>query len=133
LIGIRRPQPKEIAMFRRKEAVADVINLILGIMLFATPWFFGFMAATPATHSAWVSGFLITLAAVVALIAFAEWEEWLVLVFGLWAIVAPWVLGFAATNALATQAHFTVGIIVALLAAWELWRGAQAGNSHHLR
>jgi hypothetical protein len=108
-------------MFQRKEAIADVINLVLGVILFATPWYFGFMSGGPA-QSAWVTGVLIALAAIVALIAFAEWEEWLALLFGLWAIVAPWVLGFAGTNMSATQAHFVIGILVALLAAWELWR-----------
>ncbi len=106
----------------RKEAIADVINLVLGIGLFATPWFFGFVSGTPATRSAWISGGLIALAAIVALIAFAEWEEWIALAFGLWTVVAPWVLGFVATNMAATQAHFVVGILVAALATWELWK-----------
>jgi hypothetical protein len=106
----------------RREAIADVLNLLLGLGLFATPWLFGFMATSAATESAWVSGFLIVLMALVALIAFAIWEEWLALLFGLWAIAAPWVIGFAATNATATQAHFIIGVAVALIAAWELWR-----------
>ncbi|HLL28645.1 MAG TPA: SPW repeat protein [Xanthobacteraceae bacterium] len=106
----------------RKEAIADVINPVLGIGLLSAPWYFGFMSGGPATESAWISGVLIAIAAVVALIAFAEWEEWIALLFGLWAIVAPWVLGFASTNMIATQAHFVVGILVALLAVWELWQ-----------
>src|SRR5437868_12989046 len=114
---------KEVAMFQwRKEAIADVINLVLGIGLFATPWFFNFVSAMPANRSAWISGLLIALAAIVALIAFAEWEEWIALAFGLWTMVAPWVLGFVGTNTAATQAHFVIGILVAALAAWELWK-----------
>ena len=40
----------------------------------------------------------------------------------LWTMVAPWVLGFVGTNTAATQAHFVIGILVAALAAWELWK-----------
>jgi hypothetical protein len=43
------------------------------------------------------------------------------LIAGLWAIISPWVVGFSGvTNAMWT--HVVVGIIVAVLAAGELWR-----------
>jgi cytochrome b561 len=47
------------------------------------------------------------------------WEEWLNLIAGLWAIVSPWVLGFQGTPAVTV--HVVIGIIVAVLAAVELW------------
>jgi len=55
-----------------------------------------------------------------ALVAFTQWEEWANLVLGVWAIVAPWLLGFASAG-YATYAHLAVGMVVALLAAVELW------------
>jgi len=56
---------------------------------------------------------------IAALAAFAEWEEWLNLVAGFWAIASPWVLGFQETTAMTV--HVVIGVIVAALAAAELW------------
>ena len=47
------------------------------------------------------------------------WEEWLNLIVGTWVLVSPWVLGFAGTTA--TRVHFVIGVIVAVLAALEIW------------
>jgi hypothetical protein len=38
---------------------------------------------------------------------------------GIWVLVSPWVLGFAGTTAM--QVHVVIGIIVAVLAALEIW------------
>jgi SPW repeat len=102
----------------RNEAYVDVINLILGAWLFVTPWIFGF--AGNAAVNAWIVGALIALVAIAALMAFTEWEEWVNLVLAIWAFVAPWNLGFD-SNTAAMANHVIVGIIVAVLAAVELW------------
>ncbi len=103
----------------RNESFVDVVNLILGAWLFATPWFYGF-AFCAAGLNAWIMGGLIALLAIAALAAFAEWEEWINLLLGLWVLVAPWALGFA-ENVDAMGNHVVVGIVVAALAAIELW------------
>ncbi|MGB2598338.1 MAG: SPW repeat protein [Pseudolabrys sp.] len=38
---------------------------------------------------------------------------------GAWVLVSPWVLGFAGTTAM--RVHFVIGVIVAVLAALEIW------------
>jgi hypothetical protein len=99
--------------------LCDVANLILGAILFLSPWMFGFDAAR-ASGNAHISGIVIAVLAVAALAAFATWEEWLNLVVGLWALVSPWVLGFeGATTAM--RVHVVIGAAVAILAAIELW------------
>jgi SPW repeat len=103
----------------RNEAFVDVVNLILGAWLFATPWIFGF-AGGFAGWNAWIAGALIALVALAALTAFTEWEEWANLLLGLWVIVAPWNLGFEGVTA-AVANHEIVGITVVVLAAIELW------------
>src|ERR1700754_3237688 len=71
-----------------------------------------------------VSGQLvIAVLAIAALAAFAVWEEWLNLIVGLWVLVSPWVLGFQGTTA--RTVHVIVGILVAILAAIELWLMSQ--------
>jgi hypothetical protein len=112
----------EVAMHMQKwrnEAFVDVVNLILGVWLFVTPWIFDF-AGGAAGWNAWIIGALIALIAIAALMAFTEWEEWANLVLGLWAIVAPYNLGFEG-NKQALANHLIVGIAVAVLAAVELW------------
>jgi SPW repeat-containing protein len=98
--------------------LCDVANLILGSVLFISPWIFAF-ASGAQSQNAYISGIVIAVLAIAALAAFATWEEWLNLIAGLWVIVSPWVLGFQGTTAMTV--HVIVGILVALLAAIELW------------
>ena len=78
--------------------LCDVANLVLGAFLFFSPWIFGFAAGAESAN-AFISGIVIVALSIAALTAFAVWEEWLNLIVGLWVIVSPWVLGFAASSA----------------------------------
>ncbi len=99
--------------------LCDVANLILGAFLLLSPWIFGFDAG-PTSQNAVIAGIVIAILAIAALAAFAVWEEWLNLIVGLWVVVSPWVLGFhGATKAMTV--HVIVGVLVAVLAAIELW------------
>jgi hypothetical protein len=98
--------------------LCDVANLILGGVLFISPWLFPF-AAGGQSQNAILSGIVIAVLAIAALAAFATWEEWLNLIAGLWVVVSPWVLGFQGTTAMTV--HVAIGIVVAVLAAIELW------------
>jgi hypothetical protein len=100
------------------EKLCDVANLILGAVLLFAPWIFGF-AAGAETQNAWITGIVIAGLSIAALAAFAVWEEWLNLVAGLWAIAAPWMLGFQASTAMTV--HVVIGVLVVALAAAELW------------
>src|SRR5260370_8841753 len=92
----------------------DVANLILGAILFFSPWMFGF-----DSPNAYIAGIAIAALAIAALAAFAIWEEWLNLIVGLWTLVSPWILGFQGTTAMTV--HVVIGAAVAILAAIELW------------
>jgi len=98
--------------------LCDVANLILGAVLFVSPWMFGFDAGS-ASANANIAGVAIAALAIAALAAFAVWEEWLNLIVGLWTLVSPWVLGFQGTTAMTV--HVAIGAAVAILAAIELW------------
>jgi len=96
----------------------DVANLILGAALFLSPWTFD-TASGPASINSWIIGFAIAALAIDAIAAFARWEEWLNLALGLWTAAAPFVLGFQGTTAMTV--HLIIGVLVAALAALELW------------
>jgi hypothetical protein len=115
----------EVAMEWKNEILCDVLNLILGAFLFFSPWIFGF-ASGAQSQNAMISGIVIAVLSIAALAAFMAWEEWLNLVVGLWVLVSPWILGFADT--IAMQVHVVVGILVAIIAAVELWVMHRAGR-----
>jgi SPW repeat len=100
----------------------DVANLILGAILFFSPWMFGFGAGM-SSENAYIAGIVIAGLAIAALAAFAVWEEWLNLIVGLWVLVSPWVLGFQGTTAMTV--HVIIGAAVAIIAAIELWMMSQ--------
>ena len=98
--------------------LCDVGNLILGGILFLSPWIFKYPAGAES-QNALVTGVIIVALSIAALAAFAVWEEILNLIAGLWLIVSPWVLKFSGSTAM--RVNVIMGIIVAVLAAIELW------------
>ena len=104
----------------KKEAVSDVINLVLGAWLFLTPWIFGFASEPAAAWTAWLSGIAVMVFAIAALAAFAEWEEWSNLALGVWVAVSAWIVGFAGLLT-ATWVHLLTGIAVVVVAGVRLW------------
>lgn len=115
----------------------DSANLVLGVWLVSSPWALQFTANERALWNAYVLGVIIAVAAIAALVKFQEWEEWADMVFGVWLIVSPWVLGFGTTMAgteagapvagteagafAATWNFVVVGVLTIGLAAWSIW------------
>ena len=85
-----------------------------------SPWLLGFSYET-AGLNAWASALVLGLVSVVAVLSYAEWEEWLDLALGVWILGSPWVLNFPADSA-ATKVHVMIGLIVTVLAVAELWK-----------
>jgi hypothetical protein len=102
----------------RKESILDVYKLALGCILFASPWM---VAATHGVmgHEAWIAGAIAVAVSLAALIVFADWEEWLLLVLGVWLVISPLVLGFENTKAVTINVG--LGFVIAYLAAMELF------------
>jgi hypothetical protein len=114
---------------RTEETAPDIVNVIVGLCLASTPWVLAFTHEAHAATNAVLVGGAIALIAIGALVSFKEWEEWLNLVLGIWAIFAPWLLSFSA-NRSATYAHVIAGIIVAIVAAAKLrWVRAHASTA----
>lgn len=113
----------------------DWVVLALGAWLFLAPFFMGYASLSgPAAWNSYVLGALVAAFAIAAL-----WqpespsEEWVNLVLGLWLVIAPFVLGFYATEAVAAWNHFIVGILVVGDAVWSMVIQSKAGGSvpHH--
>jgi SPW repeat len=98
--------------------LCDVVNLVLGSVLFFSPWLFD-LSSGAQWQTASIVGIVIAVLSIAALAAFAVWEEWFILIAALALIVAPWFLGFQ--NSAAMSIDVIIGVIVAMLAAFEVW------------
>ncbi len=98
--------------------LCDVVNLILGMVLFFSPWEFD-LSAGAQWQTASVIGIVIAVLSIAALAAFAVWEEWLNVIAALALIVSPWLLGFQNSGAMTIDV--VIGGLVAVLAAFEVW------------
>jgi hypothetical protein len=105
-----------------EDMVTDIVAALAGIGLFVMPWLLGFATATAAAWNAWIVGAAVLVVALFALYQVAQWQPWAYLLLGLWAIAAPWLLGFPAL-AVAMYSHLVAGIVVVVIAAIELWFG----------
>jgi SPW repeat-containing protein len=102
----------------RREAVLDLYNCLLAVLLFASPWLFR-LTNSSAKADMWAAGVAIAAISLASIAAYATWEEWANVMLGIWLVASPWVLGFAHTRAM----HFSIGIgiVVAFFALIELW------------
>lgn len=115
----------------RSDRWRDWVMLVLAVWLFLSPWILGFTGVQliegeavaglgAAAWNAWILGIVIGALAIWAITSFAEWHDWANGVLGIWLVVAPWILGFAAVSA-AVWNHVIVGLVIVLAADWELW------------
>ena len=108
----------------RRERFPDWVNLVLAVLLFLSPWAFGFSGEQAAAFDAWACGIVVGVLSIAAIVRFAEWEEWINLALGVWLVVSPWLLGFTALG-YALWTNVILGVLIAAVAAWELW------TTHH--
>lgn len=110
------------------EALVGVVNLFLGAFLFFSPWIFGFKSEL-GWHTSWMAGATISILPIASIVDILEFvsiseffdsEEWINLAIGLWLAACPWILRFH-EDAAAMQVHLVVGLIIAAIAAIELW------------
>ena len=103
----------------------DWCGMLLGLMIALSPWF-----PTEPDHgtdaergfvilNAFAVGILVFGVAQLEYVALQRWEEVAELLAGLWLIASPYVLGYSGTLAIW---HISLGGLVALLAALQLWQ-----------
>ena len=104
---------------RTEDMALNGLTILLGVTLTLTPWYLDLGYETAAARNAFACGGAITFIAVLALGVTYEWEEYLNLALGLWAVLAPWARGFAEVRS-AMGVHVIVGLAVAVMAGAEL-------------
>ena len=97
----------------------DWISWVLGFWLCISPWALLYSLDAHATENAVIVGALLILTEVITLSVFESWEEWINVAIGAWLIASAWVLPLTST---AARVNFvSVGVLVVLLAVYELW------------
>jgi len=96
----------------------DIALMVLGAAIMISPMFVEAGTSTVVASTALVGAALVILGGLEQL-ALRRWEEFLVLIGGLWMIAAPFVLNYGAP--LRTW-HFVLGAAVAVLAILVLWQ-----------
>jgi hypothetical protein len=105
----------------RTDVTINAADAVLGGILFLSPWLLGYSHEAWAALNARLSGGMVVLLALLAVIWTDDWEEWLNVMAGLWIAGAPWLLWFE--NLLSARwTHVIVGVCIVAMAVFELYR-----------
>jgi hypothetical protein len=96
-------------------AWAGWINLILGIWLIISPWVVGYSAHGTALGNNVVLGILVLIAGIVATSTPSLSPSWWNVVFGIWLIISPFILGYTGLEG-AMVNDIVLGVVVGVLA-----------------
>jgi hypothetical protein len=99
----------------------DWLGMVLGLLIAVSPMLAGGEVSRAAIWNTVLVGVLIFFIAELEYAVLQRWEEICQLVLGLWLIASPYVLGYSAAGSLRFW-HSTLGGLVILLAALELWQ-----------
>ena len=108
----------------------DWVSLVLGVLLFISPWIFGTASNGTSAGDAWILGIVGVVLALIALASLraATTVEWISLIVGVLLFISPWVLGFASVAAAGWTA-WILGILFVIANGWTLLetRGTHTG------
>ncbi len=99
----------------------DWFGMVLGLLMAVSPWVVEDHVSRAAAWNAVVVGVLLFFLAELEYAVFHRWEEIGELALGLWLIASPYFFGFYTAGAFRFW-HSTIGGLVILLAALELWQ-----------
>lgn len=111
-------------MIARLMSAVTAVNLVgtgTALILMASPWLAGFAGDVIASSNAVLCGMLMLSFTAAALIQLRDWRSWMNLAPGVWVVLSPLILGFAA-NEEPTFIHVVVGLIASILGLVELCR-----------
>jgi SPW repeat-containing protein len=108
-------------IFKVHRTWEDWVGIALGVLIGFSPWLTGQQNDAVVSWNAVIVGALVLALAALELAGLQRWEEVCEVVCGLWLIASPFVFGYIGTGTLGYW-HFVLGVLVVLLAAWELWQ-----------
>ncbi len=108
-------------LFSAHRTWEDWFGMLLGLLIVASPWLAGDHVSRTAVWNTVLIGVLIFFIAELEYVILQRWEEVAQVVLALWLIASPYVFYYSTTGNLRFW-HSTLGGLVILLAALELWQ-----------
>jgi uncharacterized membrane protein len=100
----------------------DWATVVVGVLLFITPFVFGATTTTAAAWTAYIGGVLLVIAGLWSLSSGTnQWIEGAEVVLGVLLFIAPWVLGFSSLTNMAWSC-WIAGILAVVLGGSDLVR-----------
>jgi hypothetical protein len=99
----------------------DWFGMLLGLLIAVSPWLAGDEVGRAAVWNTALIGLLVFFIAELEYVVLQRWEETAQAILGLWLVASPYVFGYSAAGSLRFW-HSTLGGLVMLLAALELWQ-----------
>lgn len=99
----------------------DWVSMLIGVLIGISPWLAEQQDDQSVMWNAVLVGALVLGLAQLEYVSLRLWEEIGEIACGLWLIASPFTFSYAEAGALRYW-HFTLGAIVTLLAALELWQ-----------
>jgi len=129
----------DFRFFNTHRTWEDWLGMLLGVLIVVSPWF-----PSQASHevidadrsyvilNTFVVGMLVFGLAQLEYVAPRRWEEVAGILVGLWLIVSPYIFGYHGDGMLRFY-HSTLGGLVLLLAALQLWQDWDLSDQDMLR
>ena len=129
----------DFRFFNTHRTWEDWLGMLLGVLIVVSPWF-----PSQASHevidadrsyvilNTFVVGMLVFGLAQLEYVAPRRWEEVAGILVGLWLIASPYLFGYSGEGMLRFY-HSTLGSLVLLLAALQLWQDWDLSDQDMLR
>jgi len=99
----------------------DGVGLLLGLTIGLTPWLYEEASVPVVVGNSTLTGLAVLMLAQLEIVHLRRWEEVAQLACGAWLIASPFIFDYAHQHHLRIW-HWSLGGIVVLLAAFELWQ-----------
>jgi hypothetical protein len=129
----------DFRFFNTHRTWEDWCGMLLGVLIMLSPWF-GTLASHNIVDSdrsyvilnTFAVGIIVVGLAQLEYVALQRWEEVAEIVLGLWLIASPYIFGYSG-DGLLTFWHASLGGLVVLLAALQLWQDWDLSDQEMLK
>jgi hypothetical protein len=106
----------------------DKAVLGLGVLVFLSPWLFGFSSLPAAAWNAWIVGAYIAFWAAIGIVARAYWPHFFIAFGCVWLVLSQEILGFS-DHTVAMVTVMASGAVTGFIAMWGAVAQANRDNA----
>lgn len=129
----------DFRFFHTHRTWEDWLGMLFGVLIVLSPWF-----PTQTSHevvdtgrsyvivNTFIVGIIVFGLAQLEYVALQRWQEVAGILLGLWLIISPYLFGYS-TDGMLRFYHSSLGSLVLLLAALQLWRDWDLSDQEMLK